>query len=237
MRGRRTKAAGSVSSAWALGAGLLGKWRVLWRLTKSLRARLGLAKHRPERVFTLKTRLGNLSFRDNGADIAGLAGVRGGAYRWSKLDGGGMIIDAGAGIGLAGVWFAQHNPDKPVWCIEPDPAAAALLRRNCWQARTLVAALGETKNTAVRTLDECAAEYGWGEVALLRVGAGRMAPGILRGGRKLLARTMRAAVETRGEEGHGDALAILRNAGFEIEEEFRGGESGTVFAARKPATG
>lgn len=237
MRGRRTKPAGSVPSAWALGAGPLGKWRVLWQLTKNLRARLGLAKHRPERVFTLKTRLGNLSFRDNGRDITGLAAAHGGAYRWRKLDGEGMIIDAGAGTGLAGVWFAHHNPDKPVWCIEPDPSAAALLRRNCWQARILAAALGETKNTVVRTLDECAAEYGWGEVALLRVGAGRMAPGILRGGRKLLARTARAAVETRSEEGHGEALAILRNAGFEIEVEFRDGESGTVFATRKPAAG
>lgn len=41
-----------------------------------------------------------------------------------------LIIDCGANIGLASVWFAVHFPDAQIYAIEPDPANLAMLRRN-----------------------------------------------------------------------------------------------------------
>ena len=259
MSGNRTKPPGFVSCAWSLGSGPLGKWRVLWRQTKNLRVRLGLAKYEPRTLFALKTKFGTLWFRDNLVDITKLADVlHRQAYRWKRLEDEGVILDVGANIGLAGVWFAHFNPTKPLWCFEPLPDNVALIRRNCWQGRVIESALGESEGTVtlrvdpgsvtassvptegeaaektfpLRTLDGCATEFGWGPVALLKIDAEGMEPQILRGGRQLLARVARVAVETHGAEQHAEVLSLLREAGLEVEDESRGDVTGMVFAVR-----
>ena len=42
-----------------------------------------------------------------------------------------VIIDAGANIGAAALWFAREWPRAHVVAVEPDPANAALARTNC----------------------------------------------------------------------------------------------------------
>lgn len=260
LRGHRTKALELVSCAWSVGSGPLGKWRALWRQTKNVRARAGISKYSPRTLFPLKTKFGTLWFRDNVGDIRSLGNVLyRGAYRWKKVEEDGIILDVGANIGLAGVWFAHHNPAKPLWCFEPVPDNVALIRRNCWQARVIESALGEAEGTVtlrvdtdtviassipnawesvektfpVRTLDACAAEFGWGPVALLKIVTEGMEPQILRGGRGLLSRVARVAVETHGDDRHAEVLGILRKAGFAIEIESRDHATGMVFAVRQ----
>ncbi len=41
-----------------------------------------------------------------------------------------VIVDAGANIGTASVWFKQQYPEAAVVAIEPDPGNAAVLRMN-----------------------------------------------------------------------------------------------------------
>lgn len=41
-----------------------------------------------------------------------------------------LIIDAGANIGAAAQWFADHFPKARILAVEPDPANAALCRTN-----------------------------------------------------------------------------------------------------------
>ena len=49
------------------------------------------------------------------------------------------IIDAGANIGLATLWFLGHYPGARVHCFEPDPSNAALLERNVGTADGVIA--------------------------------------------------------------------------------------------------
>ena len=42
-----------------------------------------------------------------------------------------LIVDAGANIGAASIWFEAHYPLARVLAVEPDPGNCALLRRNC----------------------------------------------------------------------------------------------------------
>lgn len=42
-----------------------------------------------------------------------------------------VIIDCGANIGLASIWFANRFPDALIYAIEPEPDNFAILTRNC----------------------------------------------------------------------------------------------------------
>jgi FkbM family methyltransferase len=56
-----------------------------------------------------------------------------------------IIIDAGANIGAAALWFARAFPEAVILAIEPEPENAKLCRRNAASARTVTvieAALG-----------------------------------------------------------------------------------------------
>jgi FkbM family methyltransferase len=253
------KIAAFVLAAWFLGEGVREKWRILWHQTHNVRARLGLSPHRPSQTYTLGTTFGPLVFRSNFGDITNLPKLLyEGVYRWRKLPDEGAILDVGANIGLAAVWFARFNPGKDVWCFEPLPGNVELIRRNCPTARVVQAAMGEVPGTValkvdpqgviassiptawqsaeqvfpVRTLDDCDTEFGWGKVALLKIDAEGMEPEILRGARALLPRVARVAAETHGRAGHDDVLALLRNADFSIESEEFDGRTGMVFAVR-----
>jgi FkbM family methyltransferase len=41
-----------------------------------------------------------------------------------------VVVDGGAYIGLSSVWLARDFPDAKVFAVEPDPANAAMARRN-----------------------------------------------------------------------------------------------------------
>jgi FkbM family methyltransferase len=56
----------------------------------------------------------------------------------SKVPARPMIIDAGANIGLATVWFLGNYPGARVHCFEPDPSNAALLERNVGSSEGVV---------------------------------------------------------------------------------------------------
>lgn len=233
--------------------------RILWRLTKNLRVRLALASHHPAALYRLDTTFGPLWLRDNFGDITNLPGLLArGVYHWRALEGPGMILDVGANIGLAARWFARFNPGRPIVCCEPLPENIELIRRNCPEAQIVAAAIGDTPGTVdlltdadgviassiptawnsarrtfpVRTLDDCAAEFGWGDVAVLKMDAEGMEPAILRGARSLLARTARVAAETHGRDGHAEVQRLLREAGFRMVHERFGTHTGMVFAER-----
>ena len=42
-----------------------------------------------------------------------------------------VIVDAGANIGAAALWFAREWPQAQIVAVEPDPANAAMARQNC----------------------------------------------------------------------------------------------------------
>lgn len=41
-----------------------------------------------------------------------------------------VVVDGGAYIGLSSIWLARAFPDATVYAVEPDPANAAMVRRN-----------------------------------------------------------------------------------------------------------
>lgn len=64
-----------------------------------------------------------------------------------------VIVDAGANVGAASLWFAQVFPDARIVAIEPDPANARLLRLNVASAERVAvleaAVAGESGTVAV----------------------------------------------------------------------------------------
>jgi FkbM family methyltransferase len=55
-----------------------------------------------------------------------------------------VIVDAGANIGGASLWFSRRYPRARIFAVEPDPANAALCRRNTegHQVEVIEAAIG-----------------------------------------------------------------------------------------------
>lgn len=263
LRPRVSKVTEFLAASYSLGDGLGGQWRLLWDQTKNLRVGLGIAHHHPREIHRLSTRFGPIWVRDNFGDITNVGNLLHRAvYRWRSLPDEGIVLDVGANIGLAAVWFAHFNPTREIWCLEPLPENVAMIRRNCPHATTLEIAVGEREGSVellvdpdaviastiptawesvahsfrVRSLDDCAAEYGWGPVALLKIDAEGMEAEILRGARQLLSRVARVACETHGEHRHALVLDGLRAHGFAIESETFSGATGMVFAVQQPGT-
>lgn len=133
-----------VGCAGKLGAAPGDQLRILWRLTKNLRVRAGLGRHHPAEVYSIHTRHGHLFLRDNFGDITNVVTlIYHDAYRARRLPSPGVILDAGANIGLAAAWLGWHNPDLAVYCFEPIPESAQLIRRNCPRAVVINKALGD----------------------------------------------------------------------------------------------
>jgi FkbM family methyltransferase len=62
-----------------------------------------------------------------------------------------MIIDAGANIGAASIWFSRLFPESRIVAVEPDPRNAEICRRNCEPFANVAiveAALGSEAGTA-----------------------------------------------------------------------------------------
>jgi FkbM family methyltransferase len=63
-----------------------------------------------------------------------------------------LIIDAGANIGVAALWFARLYPEAIILAVEPDPATLAMLDRNVERfpnIRVVRAAIGSEAGTVV----------------------------------------------------------------------------------------
>lgn len=79
----------------------------------------------------LKDLAGPLTVRTGGSDLAILDEVvidRG--YDFPLTQAPRVILDIGANIGLATLWFKHRYPDARIIAVEPDPESFALLERN-----------------------------------------------------------------------------------------------------------
>lgn len=73
-----------------------------------------------------------------------------------------IIVDAGANIGAASLWFGQVYPDAAIVAVEPDPGNAAVLRRNVGGRPghvILEAAIGAEPGYVV--LSDAGSDLGW----------------------------------------------------------------------------
>ena len=132
-----------VYGIWKLARALGSPWLGVWRASTSRAA-----------VTKLATRHGVFTVRPRNSDLHVLAQVfvhgdynfRGApqyaaveAYYFGLLARGHtpIIIDAGANIGAAAIWFADRFPQAQVIAVEPDPENAALARSNCKEHPTI----------------------------------------------------------------------------------------------------
>jgi FkbM family methyltransferase len=249
-----------VDCALTLGDTPSEKWRIFWRETKNFRVRLGLARYHPDATYSLNTRFGRLYFRDNFGDITNLTNLlyrR--VYRWTELRHPGVILDVGANIGLASVWFSHHNPGRKIVACEPLPENVVMIRQNVPTAEIINAAIGDqvgqvtlttdqdgimasrvpnaTHSThrtfPLTTLDTITAENKINQAGLLKIDAEGMEVEILQGGSRTIQQTGQVVIETHGKDRHDHCMEILRMAGFSIEDHFHGNSTGMIFATRQ----
>ena len=73
-----------------------------------------------------------------------------------------LIVDAGANIGAASLWFARNFVQARIFAVEPDPRNAELCRRNCatYEQITVVeAAIGSVSGSVSLVVEQ---NEGWG---------------------------------------------------------------------------
>ncbi|MCP4358092.1 MAG: FkbM family methyltransferase [Chloroflexi bacterium] len=247
-------------SGLALGNTLSEKWAIFWRQTKNIRVRLHLGQYHPQEVYRLNTAFGPLYFRDNFGDITNLANLLyREVYPIKQLSPPGVILDVGANIGLAAVWFSHFNPEREIYCLEPIPDNVAMIRRNCPQAHVKAVAVGAgegeielavdadnvmaahnmsyTWETAVTTfktisLDNFVAAQRITQIALLKMDTEGSELDIFSGAQQTLLITQQVAMETHGEERHNSSRLCLQAADFIIDDEEFDGQTGMIFASR-----
>lgn len=167
---------------------------------------------------------------------------------------GGVVVDVGANVGEFSMAIAEQG--GRVYACEPDPGPFPSLRKNLAtmdNASCHKVAFGEqpgqlpfyissehndssfiepetgverVENIAVSTIDQFCAEEGLTDVSLLKVEAEGYEPEILRGGIKMLSKSVRQVVVDGGPERYGQPTIdecdeILKDAGFVT---FRDGE-------------
>lgn len=242
-----------------LGEDPIATLSIFWRETKNVRARTGLAKHHPDRVYRLRTRGGPLHFRDNFGDITNLPNLFWReVYRGPTEPGQGVVLDVGANIGLAAAWYERNCPGRPIHCFEPLEENARMARLNCHSATVNNVAVGSkpgtvelrvdrdavmastipwdravsTRTLNVVTLDDYIRERAIDRVAVLKIDTEGMELDVLDGAVATLAVTGVVAMETHGRDRHDGTLRRLRDAGLVIDREEFDGETGMVFASR-----
>ena len=177
-----------------------------------------------------------------------------GQYMFSALDPPpGPVLDVGAHAGEFSLLAA--NAGRTVYAVEADPDALACLRRNLagreavtvidavvWNREeelefhlapadsdSSVFAAAQITGTVRRratTLDRIAEEHGIDGLAFLKCDAEGAEPEVLEGGRELLRRTARIAIDTgperKGRRTSDACEALLRDAGFTVRTRQRG---------------
>lgn len=249
-------------TALALGSSPLQAAQILWRESKNLRVRLGLAKYHPDQVYSLPTRLGTVFLRDNFGDVTNLHDLLfRNIYEVEKLDTDGDIFDVGANIGLFSFWAAHHNPGRRIFCFEPLAPNCSMIQKNCPAAVVTNAGAGrvpgilqlrvdrhgamasnmempwptETLECPILPLDQFAAEKKIGPLAFLKIDTEGMELDVLDGAPELLRRTHRVAMETHSPEKHLGTMERLKAAGLQITKERFGPRTGMVYARRGAA--
>lgn len=249
-----------VRCARALAPGPAAQLRMLWALSKNARVAAGVAKHHPDAVYSLATRLGRVHLRDNFGDVTNLPGLLvENSYRVTKLDRPGEILDVGANIGLVAMWIHAHNPERRIHCFEPLPSNVRLVRLNCPSAVVNAVGVGSVRSVVkagvdrhsamassvdqpwvldpiefdVLPLDEYIAANGIREVAFFKLDTEGMELDVLEGAKQTLAITHSVAMETHGEARHVASIERLAAAGFRIDAEARFGAVGMVWASRQ----
>ncbi len=92
-------------------------------------------------------------FRDRQYDLSRHGQHRSVRKRFDEICAAGhvpVIIDAGANIGAASVWFATMYPEAMILAVEPDPENAACCRMNCARlgnVKVFEAAIGSSPGT------------------------------------------------------------------------------------------
>lgn len=245
--------------ALALGSDSGSKLKIFWRQTKNVRVRLGLAHHEPGRTFEIDTTYGRLHLRDNFGDITNVPNLLWReVYQLPAPVSEGAILDVGANIGLAAVWFRTRVPGHPIHCFEPLAENTRMVRLNCPEAVVNTVAVGsepgevelqvdrdavmgssistrwatQPRKVPVVTLDDYTDEHGIENVAVLKVDTEGMELNVFAGAPRTLARTAQVAMETHGRDRHDRAIEILRNAGMRIARADFDGDTGMVFAVR-----
>jgi FkbM family methyltransferase len=256
------KIADFTGCAWTLGTDLPARSALLWRQTKNLRVRLGLARHRPGECFSVRTIFGELHFRDNFGDITNLTKLLyGREYLLPRRPVSGAVLDVGSNIGMAAVWFRSLLPNEPIHCFEPLLENATMTRLNCPEAVVHQVAVGagpgiltldvdedavmassipwdrsaERREVPVVSLDGLVHEHGLERIAVLKIDAEGMELEVLSGAAETLRRTDQVVLETHGLERHDATVELLRQAGFTVHREEYGQATGLVFGAREPA--
>jgi len=243
----------------ALGVTARDKLAMFWRFTKNIRVQAGIGEHHPEETYSLRTRYGTVTLRDNFGDVTNLPDlfVRGG-YRVTSVADEGAILDVGANIGLFAAWAAHHNPANQLHCFEPLTGNARLIPLNAPSAVVHRVGVGRERSSVtlsvdkhgamasalpravethgesfdVETLDELTREAGIHQVAFLKIDTEGMELDVLDGATQTLQRTRRIAMETHGPELHRGSVDRLHAAGFQLEDEPLKGETRVLFATR-----
>ena len=242
-----------------LGPDAKSKCSIFWKETKNFRARLGLAKYHPDKIYCLQTTYGPLHFRDNLGDITNLTNLLyRQVYRVKAVPHEGVLLDIGANIGMAAVWFRYHNPGKAIYCFEPLPQNAAMIKLNCPDVILETIAVGRRREQItlrvdcdhmmasqipyprgtqemyfqVVSLDEIAESKQLDQIALIKIDVEGMEVDILKGARKTLKRTYQVVAETHSKSLHAEAIDALRVAGFRIDWERFDGITGLLLASR-----
>jgi FkbM family methyltransferase len=247
--------------AASLGQTPTEKFRLFWQELKNVRVRLKLAKYQPEKVLSFQTTFGPLYFRDNFGDITNMVNLlyrR--EYRLTRLSPPGVILDVGANIGMAAVWFHHYNPDREIFCFEPLHSNADLIRLNCPHAKVFELALGSQQGTMglsvdqdevmasaiptqwkttiqqfpIAALDAIAVQEQWKDVAMLKMDVEGMEVEILKGAKDILRKTHHVVAETHSRELHEQVTQQLVEAGFSIDFQLSKKKEGTalLFASR-----
>jgi len=154
------------------------------------------------------------------------------------------VVDLGANVGLTTLFFAQLFPEARYICVEPNPANAALLRRNtAWmgsRAEVIEAAVGAHSGQVsfddsgwswgghiaepgrpgrmVRccTLDEIVSECGIGRIDLLKVDIEGAECDVLRSSGASLRKVGMIVIELHGAYGLADFARDVAAFGFSV---------------------
>lgn len=246
--------------ALALGTSPRGKWSIFWKQTKNIRVHLRLGSYEPDKVYSLKTVYGPLFFRDNFGDITNLVDLfYRQEYRVREISQEGVILDIGANIGLAAVWFVHYNPGKMIYCFEPLGPNVELIKLNCPDAQVVqVGVGGRTDRVKLRvdrdnvmasripckwdthevefdviTLDDFVGTRGVEQVSLMKIDVEGMEDEVLQGGQQTLEKTYQVVMETHSHTLHHKVIQHLQRAGFYIDSEHFNKSTGLLFASRR----